>query len=148
MKYSEELSEKLNRLLEKIYDAEKSYRYAAENMENSQLEAFFTERAAELYDFSHELRAEVRDFGEPPREESSLIGDVHRAWMNLKKVFNPNKHEPILEEAIRGERAAAEEYKDVLQASGLPGSTRAILQKHKKGIENTLTKLKNLKLKT
>lgn len=42
MKYSESISSKLNDLLEKNYDTEKNYRYAAENVKDSRLKSFLT----------------------------------------------------------------------------------------------------------
>tara|TARA_B000000441_G_C21460572_1_gene187209 strand:+ start:419 stop:568 length:150 start_codon:yes stop_codon:yes gene_type:complete len=42
MKYSEEVAEKLNELLEKNYDAEKGYKFAAEHIKSENLKAFFS----------------------------------------------------------------------------------------------------------
>lgn len=40
MSYSEEVSNKLNELLEKNYDAEKGYKLAAQKVKNERLKAF------------------------------------------------------------------------------------------------------------
>lgn len=148
MKYSEEISAKLNHILEKNFDAEKNYRFAAENAENSRLEQFYTERAEERYDFQHELKSEVRSFGEIPKEESSFLGDVQRTWMNLKTALSNNKEEVLLEEVIRGEQKALEEYEEILDSPDLRPSTRSILLKQKEAIEVILKKTKNKELQT
>lgn len=147
MKYPEKIAEKLNRLLEKNIDAEKGYRFASENVKDPQLKAFFTERAEERYDFIHQLKIEIRNFGETPKEKSSLTGDMHRTWMNLKAAFSANKSEPSLEEAVRGEKVAVEEYKEILDDPEVPASTANILLKQKNDIVAALNKVKSLKIK-
>jgi len=146
MKYSEKVSKQLNDLLEKNYDAEKGYKYAAENSKNPELKAFFSERAQERYDFGHELKSEIRDFGENPDKGSSLAGDAHRTWMNLKTSLSSDKDDAALEEAIRGEKAAIDEYEDVLKDTDIPPSTANLLLKQKNGIVAALNKLKALEV--
>ncbi|WBL22700.1 ferritin-like domain-containing protein [Zunongwangia sp. HRR-M8] len=147
MKYSEEVSEKLNELLEKNYDAEKGYKFAAENVKNDKLKSFFTERAQERYDFGHELKSEIRNYGEVPDKGSSLAGDAHRTWMNLKTAFSGNKEEAVLEEAIRGEKVAVEEYQKILDDTNVPASTQNILLKQKNSIVASLNEVKSLEYK-
>ena len=146
MNYSEKVSGKLNDLLEKNNDAEKGYKYAAENAKDPQLKAFFSERAQERYDFSHELETEIRDFGENPDKGSSLAGDAHRTWMNLKSSLSSNKDEAAMEEAVRGEQVAADEYEDVLKDPDIPPTTANLLLKQKNGIVAALNKLKSMEI--
>ena len=56
MKYSEKISNKLNELLEKNYDAEKGYLNAADNVESKKLKIFFKKRASERSEFAKNLR--------------------------------------------------------------------------------------------
>ncbi len=144
MSYSEEVSKKLNELLEKNYDAEKGYKLAAEKVKNDRLKTFFTQRAEERYDFGHELKTEIRNFGENPDKGSSLAGDAHRSWMNLKASLSNDKDEAVLEEAVRGEKAAVEEYDDILKDSSIPASTGNILIKQKNAIVASLNEVKAL----
>lgn len=144
MSYSEEVSSMLNELLEKNYDAEKGYKLAADKVKNKNLQAFFAERAQERYDFGHELKTEIRNFGEAPNKGSSLSGDAHRSWMNLKASLSNDKDEVVLEEAIRGEKAAVEEYEKVLRKSEIPASTGNILMKQKNAIVAALNEVKTL----
>lgn len=144
MKYSEEVASKLNELLEKNYDAEKGYQFAAEQVKNPQLQSFFNERAKERYDFGHELKSEIRNFGEAPDKGTSLAGDAHRAWMNLKTSFTSDKEEAVLEEAIRGEKASVEEYNEVLKDTNIPPTTETILRKQRDSITASLHKVESL----
>ena len=144
MSYSSEISKKLNELLEKNYDAEKGYKLAAEKVKSERLKSFFAERAQERYDFGHELKSEIRNFGENPDKGSSLAGDVHRSWMNLKSSLSGDKDEAVLEEAIRGEKAAIEEYEEIINDSEVPASTGNILLKQKNAIVASLNEVKAL----
>ncbi len=144
MKYSEDVAKKLNDLLEKNYDAEKGYKFAAEKVKNPQLQSFFSERAKERYDFGHELKSEIRNFGEAPEKGSSLAGDAHRTWMNLKTSLSSDNEEAFLEETVRGEKSAIEEYNDVLKDTNLPASTVSILKKQRDSMTASLNKVKSM----
>ncbi len=144
MKYTEEVSERLNDLLEKNYDTEKNYKFAAENTKNPELRAFFNERAQERYDFGHELKSEIRNYGESPDKGSSFSGDLQRTWMNLKTNLSSNKEEALLEESARGEKAAVEEYNEVLKDKNLPPTTESILRNQRDAITAALNKVRSM----
>ena len=146
MNYAEKVAGKLNNLLEKNYDTEKGYRYAAENVSNPHLRSFFNERAQERYDFGHELKSEIRNYGESPEKGSSFTGDVMRSWMNLKTHLSSNKEEALLEETVRGEKAAVEEYNEVLKDNDIPASTQNVLMKQRNAITAALNKVQSLEL--
>lgn len=144
MKYSEAVARKLNELLEKNYDAEKGYKNAAEQVKNDKLKAFFREKANERYDFGHQLKDEIRNYGENPDKGSSMAADVHRSWMNLKNFLSGNREEAILEEAVRGEKVAVDEYEKIIDDTNVPPSTKKLLLKHKNSIVDSLNKIQGL----
>jgi uncharacterized protein (TIGR02284 family) len=141
MKYTKEVSEKLNDLLTKNYDAEAGYKLAKEKVDSSKIKDFFTNQAQERYNFGHELKEEIRNFGESPEKGTSLKGDAHRTWMNIKSTFTSNNEEVILEEAIRGEKAALEEYNSIISNATLPPSTKNMLTSHRNTILNSLSRV-------
>ena len=142
--YTEEVGNKLNELLEKTYDAEKGFKKAAENIDNPQLKAFFESKAKQRYDFGHELKTEIMSFGQKVDKGDSITGKAHRAWMDVKALFSLDNAESMLEEAIRGEKAAIEEYEDVLEDTSLPSTTATILRSQKEAIKNGLSNIKIL----
>lgn len=144
MKYSENVAGRLNDLLEKNYDTEKGYRSAAESVKDPGLKSFFNERAQERYDFGHELKSEIRNFGMSPEKGSSIKGDMQRTWMNLKTNLSSDKEEAVLEAMVRGEKAAVEEYNEVMEATEIPASTKNILMKQRNAITAALNELKSL----
>lgn len=142
MEYSEKIAEKLNDLLEKNYDSEKGYKLAEEKVDDTKLKEFFRSRAQNRYDFGHELKEEIRNFGESPDKGTSVKGDLHRSWMNIKTSLSSNKEESILEEAIRGEKAAVEDYDEVINEKEIPASTKNLLIKQRDHIQEALAKVK------
>ena len=145
MKYSEKVSNKLNELLEKNYDAEAGYKAAAKNVKNHNLKNFFSEKAKNRYDFGHEIKDQIKSYGEEPDKGTSLKGDVHRTWMNLKSTFSSENDEAILQEAIRGEKKALKDYNEILKEIDLASSTKIILEKHRSNVQAALDQVKTMK---
>ena len=142
--YTEVVGKKLNALLEKTYDAEKGFKKAAENVDNESLKTYFNKKASERYVFGHDLKTEIKSYNQEVDKGGSTTGSAHRAWMDLKALFSFDDEESMLEEAIRGEEASLEEYDDVLKETSLPSSTKELLLKQKKSIENGLYNIKSL----
>ncbi|WP_019037828.1 ferritin-like domain-containing protein [Psychroflexus tropicus] len=142
MKYTKEISDRLNDLLEKNYDAEAGYKAAKNHIKNSNLKDFFNERSKDRYDFGHELKEEIRLFSETPDKGTSLKGDVHRVWMDLKSKFSENSDEALLEEAVRGEEKALAEYNEILEEMTLAPSTENMLKKQRDSVKAALKSVK------
>lgn len=140
--YTDKVGNNLNALLEKTYDAEKGYKKAAENTDNVVLKSFFENKSKQRYDFGHQLKEELNSFGQKIEKRGSITGATHRAWMDVKSLASSDTGEAMLEEAIRGEKAAVEEYKEVLADSTLPRSTAAILTQQMNQITLDLAKEK------
>lgn len=140
--YTDKVGNNLNALLEKTYDAEKGYKKAAENTDNMVLKTFFENKSKQRYDFGHQLKEELKSFGQKIEKGGSITGATHRAWMDVKSLASSDTGEAMLEEAIRGEKAAVKEYKEVLADSTLPRSTAAILTQQMNQITLDLAKEK------
>jgi len=143
MKYTEKMSNKLNELLEKNYDAEAGYKKAADKVNNQKLKQFFTDQAQHRYDFGHELKSEIRNYGETPDKGTSVKGDMHRAWIDIKTAFSSDNEESILEEVTKGEKAAVEEYNEIISDTTLPPTTQSILTKQRDSIKEAWQSSKN-----
>ena len=142
MKYSEKISNQLNELLEKNYDAEKGYINSANNVESTRLKTFFKNRAAERSQFAKEIRTEILSYGQIPEDSGSFKGTMHRNWMSLKSLFSSNDEEAILEEAIRGEKASYDEYCEILNENEFAPTTEKMLDKQKQQIQAAINSLK------
>jgi uncharacterized protein (TIGR02284 family) len=142
--YTDTVGSRLNELLEKNYDAEKGFKKASENAKHTGLKTYFRNKAQERYDFGHQLKSELKSFGQEPDKGGSATGAAHRTWMEVKSWFSADEDESMLEEAIRGEKASVDEYHDVLQETTLPASTKDILTMQKTTIEKGLSNIKRL----
>ncbi|WP_290470208.1 PA2169 family four-helix-bundle protein [Lacinutrix sp. MedPE-SW] len=138
MKYTEEISNKLNELLVKNYDAEKGYIDAYQNVESNDLKMFFKRRASERSEFAKELRTEILQYGQIPEDSGTFKGAMHRNWMNLKNTFSSNNEEAILEEAIRGEESSLEEYNTMITEKNLPPTIDNLIAKHRDAIQSAI----------
>ena len=141
MKYTEKISNRLNELLEKNYDAEKGYINSAENVESKRLKIFFKNRASERSQFAKDLRTEILSYGQIPEGDGSFSGTLHRNWTSLKALFSGNDEEAILEEALRGERASLEEYTEMLKNNEFATSTLKMLEMQKQKIQASINNL-------
>ncbi len=142
MKYSEKISNKLNELLTRTYDAEKGYKMAQDKMDTkfTSVRDFIGQRIQQRYNFGHELKAEITEYGKLPEKGGSLKGDLHRTWMNLTAEISSNETERVLAEIERGEKASLKEYNAILNDSDmvLPPSTRNLLTKQRDAIKESL----------
>lgn len=138
MEFTKEISNKLNKLLVKNYDAEKGYNNAIENVNSDKLKIFFERRSNERGKFASELKKEILQYGEDPKDSGSFSGTMHRNWMSLKSTFSSNNEEAILEEAIRGEEASLEDYTDLIQEPNLPPSIDSLLLRQKSTIQSAI----------
>ena len=142
--YTEEVGQKLNDLLERTYDAEKGFKTAAENIDNQALKKYFKSKAEERYTFGHELKSEIKSFNQEVDKGGSVAGTAHRTWMDIKAFLSLDNEESMLEEAIRGEKTAIDDYKEVIGETSLPSSTKSILESQKNKIELGLSNIKTL----
>lgn len=143
--YTEQVASKLNGLLKKSYDAEKGYRTLSENAQGNVLTNFFERKANERKDFGRELRREIRAFGEDPEKNGSFTGVAHRAWINTKSLISVDSDEAMLEEALRGEKAAIKEYNDVINSEEhLPQGITNVLKSQRNSILHDATNIKAL----
>ena len=144
MKYSEKISNRLNDLLTRTYDAEKGYKLAQEKVDNTSVKKFLGDKIQQRYNFGHELKNEITNFGELPEKGGSLKGDIHRTWMNLTSTISSDDTEKILEEVERGEKASLEEYNEILNDDDmvLAPSTENLLVKQRNAIKEALNNAK------
>ncbi|MCB0745360.1 MAG: PA2169 family four-helix-bundle protein, partial [Ignavibacteriae bacterium] len=138
---SESTEKKLNGLLEKSFDAEQGFKKAAENVKSNSLKDFFMSKAEERLNFRNELRREIAANGCDIKEHNgSITGSLHRTWMDTKTLFSSDNEESMLEEVRNGEKAALNDYNNVLEDKLLPPTTTSILKKQRNAIQSSYDK--------
>lgn len=138
----EEMGEKLNDLLENNYDAEKTFSKAEKKVKNDRLKDFFRQKAQERKIFIKELREEIAGYGQIPDEGGSVSGKVHRTWTDMKTALSGNDEKTLLEESLKGEKAALEDYKEITRETDLPPTLSSKLSRQQHHIQNSINNVK------
>ena len=137
--------EYLNSILEKTYDAERGYANAAEVTNHVDLKRWLAQQGAKRTQYAASIAGEMKSMHEDPEFDGSVAGDLHRGWMNIKAALSSNKDETVLEECLRGEKSAIEEYNEVLEhRQKLPQTIVSILEAQKDEIQATVNQIKRL----
>jgi uncharacterized protein (TIGR02284 family) len=105
----------LNDLIETSKDGQEGFKTCAEDIKNPELKALFVKRSADCGTAATELQAEVRKLGGDPETSTSVAGDLHRRWVDVKSIFTGKGEEAVLNEAERGEDHALKAYKEALE---------------------------------
>ena len=134
----------LEEIIEKNRDAEKGYEKAAENADSQYLRDYFTRKSTERASFCADLKREMAANYDDFDDDGSFTGTMHRAWMDIKNFFSADNDEAMLEEAIKGDKAAVEEYNDVLNDNTLPVGLATVIRDQKMKIQADLNKIKSL----
>ena len=64
--------------------------------------------------------------------------------MSIKDTFSGNDSKAMLEEVIRGEEAAVEEYREILKETTLPPTTQSIISDQVNSIQGALADARSL----
>lgn len=134
----------LQTLLEKNYDAEKGFKKALQNTQDTRLKQYLQQKSAQRARFVTELDNEIRNLNETPKESGSTTGTLHRTWMDIKTTFTGNDDEAVLSECIRGEKASIDAYSEILKENRFTPSLENTLQRQKNEIQKTVSTVKKL----
>jgi uncharacterized protein (TIGR02284 family) len=141
---NEKIYEEIQEILEKNKDAVKGFSKAAENSKSVPLKAYFTRKSSERKAFNEKLISEIKNAYIDFDVDGSFSGTIHRAWMDVKALFSSDNDESMLEESIRGDKAAIDEYDDILEYKALPLGLKQLLKEQRGKIHMDLVKNKTL----
>lgn len=136
--------DELNDLLTRNYDAEKGYANAAEEVNDEALKDFFLSYSKQRNKFGHEIKDQINKLGGEIHKGTSLAGDIHRGWMDLKGLLTGHDEDAIINECIRGENTALADYKKVMDDESLDSETREVIRSHHQKIQEAILKIKEL----
>ena len=123
----------LNELIETSKDGEKGFSKAAEETTEPDLKIMFREGAERCRSAARELQDKVAALGGTPEKGGSMMGAVHRGWVNLKSATTGRDTAAILEEVERGEDYAKGRYADALKEE-LPADAYELVQRQYQGV--------------
>lgn len=131
----------LNRCIETCTDAEKGYAIAAADVRDPTLKARFLAHVKERSDFVLDLQRAILELGAMPENEGTVRGALHRGFMTVKRVAEGRDDRLIVEECVRGERAALRDYERALRHvffRRLPPELRAMVESQYSTIKRSL----------
>lgn len=135
----------LNDLIETSKDGEAGFKDLAENTKNEHLRSVFTRAAGDTASAAAELQGLVRNLGGDPETTTSVAGDLHRRWVDLKSAVTGKDDAALLNEAERGEDVAKKSYRKALENSDVAPDVRAVIQKQYDGVLRNHDKIKALR---
>lgn len=109
------MSTKIKDLLQTLTDGVDGFTRAAESVQDPELKTLFAGFAAERQEMADELVAFSE--AEPDDEKSTVVGALHRGWINLKGALTSGDDHAILAECERGEDHAVEVFQKALEES-------------------------------
>lgn len=113
--------------------------------ENVDLRAIFSQMSTGSRKNVTELAGLVGKKGDSPETGNTILGSLHRAWLDIKATFGGDDRHSILAECERGEDAIKKAYKDALQENDLGDEVRDILLAQQKEINTSHDAIKALR---
>ena len=134
----------LNDLIETSKDGEKGFRTCADDIKRTELKSLFLSRAQGCSEAAAELQQLVRSLGGDPETSTSVAGDLHRRWVDLKSLITGKDDEAILNECERGEDVAIKSYRKALEKD-LPANIRSVVERQFQGVQRNHDQVKALR---
>lgn len=140
----ENIYKPIQEIIEKNKDAEKGFTKAAEKAKSAALKSYFIKKSNDRRAFNSKLLEEIETVYTDFDDTGSFAGTIHRTWMDVKSLFSMDTDEAILEETIRGDKAAIEEYDEVLNYENLSPGLRFLMSEQREKIQMDVAKNKTL----
>lgn len=135
---------KLNEILEDNYNAYFGYEEAIELVESPTLKRVFHKREEIRKIFIYELTKLIKKAGEEPVKKGTFTGKAHNIYMRISAELSDFKQQKVIEECIDQDENLLDEYKDILNETGLNEDIVSTITSHIKEIEQTVVELKKL----
>jgi uncharacterized protein (TIGR02284 family) len=117
----------LNELIQITKDSEEGFCTAANNIDDEYLEEIFQDKADNCESAIYDLQTEVSNLNGEYEEGGTLLGAVHRGWVNIKGALTGKDPHAILVECEKGEDVIKAAYMKALQ-NNLDESVRPLVQ--------------------
>ena len=142
---SEETQNGINHLISRNRDAGKGFVEVANNINHVNLTQWLIDWAKIHDELADQLELVMKQVGVEPDSDTSMLGELHHVWIDLKAQWTNNDSAALLGECIRGEETALEDYQEVIAEKEMPLFARNILNNQKSKIQEAVDGLKVLK---
>lgn len=133
------VQKRLLEVIDKNEDAIKGFQKAVENSKEVSTKTYFSGRIENRKRFLKQLKNASPELSLGNEEiKGTTTGAAHRTWMDVKAFFANDNDEVMLQEAVKGDKSAIEEYNEVLGESQVPRRVKEILREQRDAIQNDL----------
>lgn len=137
----------LQDLINRLQDAEKGFQEIANATSNISLKEWLQKYSEERHQMHKELESLSKSIGYEPEVKTTLLGDLHRLFIDIKinNTSMENEFDAVVTEIDRGASTLISDYEKVLDEVEMPAEFIAKLIQQKIQIEGELNSLLELK---
>lgn len=135
----------LNTLIATLLDSVEGYQTSAEDVDNEQYRRIFLDRARERQSVVTKLQAAVGQLGGNPEDDSSTMGAIHRAFVDLKSAVMGRDDKAIINEVERGEDYLKEKFETAMNNADLSAIARHAVNEAWGSVREGHDQMRNLK---
>jgi len=132
-------------LISRLKDAEKGFDSIADKTEDSVLAEFCSAFAADRHNMHLELEELSVKLGGDPEVGSTILGDIHKMFINFKLNFVDSDIPGLVNEIERGAKVLIKDYENALKDVEMPTNIVSKLISQKTTVEVELQRLIELK---
>ena len=125
---SEHVVRIFNGLIETTLDSASGYEKAAELVRNPRFRSLFQERALARMRLTQELKEGAVPL-EANSDGGSLLGQAHRAFVELRDKIAGQSDRAVIEEVERGESYICDRFQKAAQDEQLPDQARHVIER-------------------
>lgn len=144
--YTYKINNALQELITRLQDAEKGYIKLSSTTTNSSLKKWLEKYASERHSMHQALEGHMVVRGAQPEDKSSLLGSLHRLFINVKIDTMHDDFGAIVNEIKRGSKVLISDYQKVLDEVQMSPILATTLESQKLNIEREVNELDKLKL--
>jgi len=138
------ISDALQELIIRLQDAEKGYLEIKKATANTTLRNWMEKYAGERHKMHQKLEGHVAARGDSAEVKTSILGELHRIFIDIKLSATDDNIDAIVTEVDRGASRLIEDYDTILDKMELPLTLKQELIYQKSIVENELEELKIL----
>jgi uncharacterized protein (TIGR02284 family) len=129
--------------MEVCKDGEQGYKDASDDVKDKELTEMLLAFSEQRGRFVEELRYIVHQLGGATEFSGSILGILHRRWMDVKFGIAGSNPDSVLRECLRGEKAAIKKYEIHLD-NNLPANILTIIRNQYDAIKETCSSMQKL----
>jgi len=133
----------LEELMEECKDGEQGYKNAADDVTDKELAAILLGYSEQRGGFVNELRVLIQSLGGATEFTGSIMGILHRRWLDVKFGSAGSNTESILNDCLACDEAAIKKYEIHLKQE-LPGNVMLIVTRQHEAIKDVYSNTSKL----